>query len=219
MAKSPVRIEKIVLESQMLYQGNPVLHYRIEYPQFYQLYQLNELGKVNQWYELSAKLRKSKNEDRLYWDAAEQYRYFSENQFPFHMYEAISVYEITYNEDDKISLYYDDYIYSGGAHGSTVRSSDTWSVTSGDRLPLSKFLKPNMTYQMIIEDINNQIANQISKGEKYYFDNYQQLVAEYFNPQNYYLTKDGIIIYYQQYEIAPYASGIPEFLITDGIVL
>ena len=34
--------------------------------------------------------------------------------------------------------------------------------------------------------------------------------------QAYYLNRDGIIVYFQQYEIAPYSSGIREFKIPYG---
>jgi len=46
-----------------------------------------------------------------------------------------------------------------------------------------------------------------------YFDDYEKNVANYFNPKSFYLVPDGIVIYFQQYEIAPYASGIPQFTI------
>ena len=41
----------------------------------------------------------------------------------------------------------------------------------------------------------------------------KRLQLEDFHPGNFFLVPDGIIIYYQQYDIAPYAAGIPEFLI------
>ena len=37
------------------------------------------------------------------------------------------------------------------------------------------------------------------------------LIREHFNPQSYFLEPRSIVIYYQQYDIAPYATGIPEF--------
>ncbi|MFU2363539.1 MAG: RsiV family protein, partial [Clostridiales bacterium] len=36
---------------------------------------------------------------------------------------------------------------------------------------------------------------------------------ETINFDSYYLTPKGIVIYFQQYDIAPYSSGLPEFLI------
>jgi hypothetical protein len=49
-----------------------------------------------------------------------------------------------------------------------------------------------------------------------YFDNYEQLVSTNFKANNFYLSREGLVIYYQQYDIAPYAAGIPTFVIPYG---
>lgn len=64
-----------------------------------------------------------------------------------------------------------------------------------------------------MENINNQISEQIQSGENYYFDNYEQNVEDTLNEDNFYITLLGLMIYFQQYDIAPYSSGIPQFLI------
>ena len=43
--------------------------------------------------------------------------------------------------------------------------------------------------------------------------NYEKNVEQYFNPEHFYLKPAGLVVYFQQYEIAPYSSGIPEFTI------
>ena len=61
----------------------------------------------------------------------------------------------------------------------------------------------------ILKEINNQIA----ENKENYFQDSCNLVLETFNPKNFYLAQNGIVIYFQQYDIAPYSSGIPTFLI------
>lgn len=214
MNGEPVTVNKIIIESNMNYQNTPVLHYKIEYPHFqHSLYQ-NEMNKINEWYRSNAKDLQRKYETELYQQAIEQYEYSQENQFPFHMYEAVSVYEVTYNEKDLLSLYLEDYVYSGGAHGGTVKRSDTWDIKNGSRVLLYQFAKDPTAFQrQILNKIREQIAYQIEKGEGMYFDDYPELIIKYFNPESYYLTPNGLVIYYQQYDIAPYASGMPEFII------
>jgi hypothetical protein len=46
-----------------------------------------------------------------------------------------------------------------------------------------------------------------------YFDDYKKLIVENFNPQSFIITPDSLDFYYQQYDIAPYASGIIVFSI------
>jgi hypothetical protein len=43
-----------------------------------------------------------------------------------------------------------------------------------------------------------------------------QLVNENLKVNNFYLTKEGVVIYFQQYDIAPYSSGLPTFVIPYG---
>ncbi|MEA4987263.1 MAG: RsiV family protein, partial [Anaerovorax sp.] len=57
---------------------------------------------------------------------------------------------------------------------------------------------------------------QIKKEPEIYFDDYETLVVETFNPKNFYCTPEGVVVYYLQYDIAPYSSGIREFLIPYG---
>lgn len=214
MTSEPVTVNKIVIESSMNYNDIPVLHYKIEYPQFRHPFYQNELNGINKWYQKQAEDLQNKYETELYREAVEQYEYSNANQFPFHMYDAVSVYEVTYNLVDMLSLYYDHYIYSGGAHGSTKRKSDTWDIINGCRVFLFKYTKdPALLRANILNKIRVQIALQIEKGENLYFEDYPLLIAEYFDPMSFYLTPNGLGIYYQQYEIAPYSSGIPEFII------
>ena len=214
MNRKPVTVNKITVESNMNYQNIPVLHYKIEYPQFrHSLYQ-NEVNIINQWYRDNAEELQRSYETQLYQQAIELYENSKENQFPFHMYDAVSVYEVTYNENDLLSLYFDNYIYSGGAHGGTVRRSDTWNIKNGCRISLYQFTNDFETLQEeILNNIREQIALQTEKGEGMFFDDYPQLIVKNFNPESFYLTPEGLVIYYQQYDIAPYASGIPEFTI------
>ena len=99
---------------------------------------------------------------------------------------------------------------TGGAHGNTVRASDTWNLNVSRRLRLSGlFCRPDDYQELIFPKIREQIA----ENPEIYFDNYEQLIVENFQESNFYTTSEGIVIYYQQYDIAPYSSGIREFLI------
>lgn len=212
MKNGPVEVHKIIIEKTMKYMGVPVLHYKIEYPRFGSPYEQEALEPLNKWYRNQALELQKKYETEDYAEAVELFESSREQQFPFHMFEAVSAYTVTYNKNDLLSLYYDHYIYSGGAHGGTKRVSDTWSLKKCSRIELSQLgSNPDRIRQMILDRINEQIAAQIKSGEKMYFDDYVKLTAENFHPENYYLTPEGIVIYYQQYDIAPYASGIPEF--------
>lgn len=113
-----------------------------------------------------------------------------------------------------LSVYIDKYEFTGGAHGSTVRSSDTWELSSGTNIPLYTFFKRGTDYERLLtEEIIKQAEYNMKQNPGIYFDDYKNLILKNFNQQNFYLTPQGLVIYYQQYDIAPYSTGIVEFTI------
>lgn len=214
MNNKSVTVDKVVLEQDLKYKDVPVLHYRIEYPRFSQPDHQHRLNTINEWYRAQAENLQREYETELYWDAAATYDNSVDNDFPFHNYDAITEFAVTYNDEGVLSLYSEDYIYSGGAHGSTRRHSETWNTKTGQRIHLYQFAGDPAEFRAeILEHVRKQIERQRESGERGYFDDYARLISEHFNPENFYLTPEGLVIYYQQYDIAPYASGIPEFTI------
>ena len=71
--------------------------------------------------------------------------------------------------------------------------------------------------EYIIKMINEQIEKQIKDGDNYYFEDYSKLVTETFNEDSFYLTQEGVVIYFGQYDIAPYSSGIRTFTIPYSV--
>ncbi len=150
----------------------------------------------------------------LYYQAIDTYNQSQENSFPFRRYEAALQYTVTYNQNCHLSLYADQYEYAGGAHGNTVRTSNTWDLASGHNIPLSDFFPVGQNYRSwLIAEMTKQADEKIRQNPGIFFENYPALIAEYFNKEHYYLTPRGIAIYYQQYEIAPYSTGIVVFTI------
>lgn len=150
----------------------------------------------------------------LYQQAVATYYESRENEFPFRRYEAVLQYEITYNQNCHLSLYRDQYLYTGGAHGGTIRMSNTLDLMSGCDIPLSCFFPADQDYRtLLIEQIIGQADENIQQNPGIYFEDYHALIMKYFHEEHYYLTPTGVAIYYQQYEIAPYSTGIVVFTI------
>ncbi len=154
----------------------------------------------------------------LFKQAIEGYMQSQNNGYPFWGYEAYMEYFITYNENCFFSLYFDRYEFTGGAHGSTVRASDTWELCCGTRLPLNSFFSPGTNYRRLLIDEILRQAEVIQRNQNIYFEDYKSLIIKNFNEQSFYLAPQGITIYYQQYDIAPYSTGIVEFTIPYSII-
>lgn len=214
MQAANVRVKTYDLKGVMEYKNQDLLSYDIEYPQFASDKYKAFINKLNIYYKADASLYQKFHVLKLFQMAIDDYEYATSNGFPVREYEVVVKYELTYNQDCVISLYIDRYEYTGGAHGMTNRSADTWSLDKGKRMLLSDFFPGQKDYiELIINNINNQIKNQIENGNDYYFDDYENLVRENFNERNFYIVPDGVTIFFQLYEIAPYSSGIMTFLI------
>lgn len=70
---------------------------------------------------------------------------------------------------------------------------------------------------MLQKQIEQQIAKRIINNPSSYFNNYVSLIKKTFNTENFYLRANQFVIYFQQYDIAPYYTGIPEFSFTTTI--
>ena len=217
-----VIIKNNVIKDQMHYKGTKVLSYKIEYPEFFNPKYQMSLNRINQHYRAKAMVYQRFLRENMYKMAVQQYEDSVANGFPVRAFEAILAYKVTFNQDCAISLYYDRYEYTGGAHGSTTRCSDTWNIQIGRRIRLSQLFAQSVDFvKYITRSVNEEIARQIQSGNDVYFEDYEKRVVKKFDPNNFYLTDEGIVIYYQQYDIAPYSTGIPEFLIPykEGVVL
>jgi len=209
-----VVVKEKMLQADKTYKGHVILSYTIKYPQFISDRFHLILNKLNIFYRTKALMYEKSNISNLFQMAMVEYEYSVAHNYPIRAFEAFTAYKTTYNRNCAISLYFDQYEYTGGAHGITVRSSDTWHLIKSKKLELQEFFPYQQDYRSyIIDHIIKEIEGQIAEGNNIYFENYKQLVQENFKENSFYLTNDGLVIYYQQYDIAPYSSGIVEFTI------
>ena len=174
--------------------------------------------RINNYYKHIAKTLMKKARNDLLPTAAEEWRYATENGFPFRSFESVMKYTVTYNAADILSLYYDVYEYTGGAHGITKRFGDTWRSSTGWFLELADFFPRGTNYKRLLMD--NAIVTatkQMEDGTHHYFDNYRKLIKKYFSPTKFYILTSGIVIFYDQYSIAPGYEGTPVFEYTAEI--
>ncbi|MFS0726951.1 stalk domain-containing protein [Paenibacillus sp. 1P07SE] len=114
-------------------------------------------------------------------------------------------YLVTYNEQDKLSLYVDYYSYTGGAHGITDRAAYTFDLTTGEQLSLQDAANGRADY---VEVINDSIQRQLDAGAYHFMEPFESIDTA---DQNFFLKHDAIVVYFGVYEYTAYAEGIPEF--------
>lgn len=201
-----MQITKRIIENNLKYENTVILKYHIEYPEI-----TNEDNTATRMFniynERIAKDLQKRAESELYIEAIELYKYNKQNNYPIMTYEIYRTYEVTLNTNKLISLYADEYIFTGGAHGNTIRTSQTWNMDNARMIRLYELYRN----PYFILNILKQIITQINNEKDIYFEDACCLVIETFNPQSFYLTPSSVVIYFQQYDIAPYSSGIRTF--------
>ncbi|MGL4109427.1 DUF3298 and DUF4163 domain-containing protein [Clostridium sp. LP20] len=130
----------------------------------------------------------------------------SKPSFP---YEAVSRYIVSNNDKDVLSMYIDYYQFTGGAHGITTRIPYTVEVKSGNILSLKDLFNESYNYKAIID---KEVRRQIALDKDKYFDG-GEIFKGIKDNQSFYIEGDNIVIFFGQYEIAPYVAGIVEFRI------
>lgn len=168
--------------------------------------------RINNYYRHLAKTLMRKAQRDLLPEAIDEWRYSVENSYPFRPFDTVMKYTVTTNDDDILSLYYDVYEYTGGAHGTTKRFGDTWRSSTGWFVELGDFFPRGVNYKRILTDNAVKIAaRQIAEGTHQYFDHYPKLIKKYFSPQKFFILPGNIAIFYDQYAIAPGYEGTPVF--------
>ena len=212
-----VIVREKVLQQDMYYKNYNIMQYTIKYPKFISDTYQTIACKLNSLYRTKAVMYEKSNIMNLYQMAMVEFEYSVANNFPIRQFEAFVDFTVAYNQNCLVSLYFDQYEYAGGAHGMTVRYSDTWNLEKSKRLELGEFFPHKNNYrEYVLEVIDQQIEYDIANEEAMYFEDYEKLKKENFKANNYYITKEGVVVYFQQYDIAPYAAGLPTFTIPYG---
>jgi hypothetical protein len=116
-------------------------------------------------------------------------------------------YDVMVNKSGIMSILNNSYMYmQGAAHGMSMRSAINIDMTDGKLYTLKDLFKPGTDYK-------NKLNTIIKK--KLLEDNLP-LLREFNginDKQEYYLTDNELVVYYQLYDYTPYAYGFLEFYI------
>ncbi|MFJ7745388.1 PdaC/SigV domain-containing protein [Peribacillus sp. NPDC097295] len=126
-------------------------------------------------------------------------------------YEYMTIYKVKYNQDGKLSILLNDYIYEGGAHGMAVVTSYNFKVSSGKQVKIADILTSKQKYTKV----QNYAYKYMSTHDGFYVDK-QSDVPVNKNSQFYY-SKDGIYLIFQEYDVAPYSAGTPSVKIPSSV--
>lgn len=123
--------------------------------------------------------------------------------------------QVLYENDQIITMSVDQDVYLGGPHGSYLVKGVTFNKADG------QVLGTNILAQDKIEDVKKAVSGELTEffkdlmGEEY-SDNESPMTDENGKAKivdlpesGIYINNDSVVFQYQQYEVAPYAFGLP----------
>lgn len=117
--------------------------------------------------------------------------------------------EVVFNNGKYLTLAINGYTYMGGAHGSPTEALKTFDAKSGKILNWDDLVTDVAAVQALAEKkVRKERADVFKEG--FDFDD----TFNFTLPANYGLTEEGLFLYYEHYEIMPYALGATEITLT-----
>lgn len=113
---------------------------------------------------------------------------------------------IQYNENQILSMEFFDYGNTGGAHGLSISKFIVISLQDGHTIRLDEIFRPDYTNDLR-DILNVQVRKQYEIKDGKDLRDAGFFVENLEPTANFYLNKDGIGFFYNQYEVAPYAMG------------
>src|SRR5690554_4494139 len=127
---------------------------------------------------------------------------------PSTIVEMIGYYEIKNNQRDVLSFTFSNYAYHyQAAHGMTYINSLTYDLQKQKACTLEDLFQPNSDY---VERLSQLIREQINQRDIPIINEFTAIAPN----QDYYIADKSLVIYFQLYELAPYAFGFPMFPIS-----
>ena len=156
-------------------------------------------------------------EGPLYALACAALREAREQSRPFSPWTAALDFTVTRNSGGLLSLHTDAAERHGTARPLLVRSGETWDLSSGTPVSLSALFPARRQRRQVRSAVADQCARRASSGEYLFYEDWPRRTEADFDPDNFYLTEDALVIFYPLHTLCPAAEGIPEFFLPPPV--
>jgi hypothetical protein len=121
-------------------------------------------------------------------------------------WDAKIVGEVVYQTDKIINIEISHYTFTGGAHGFEGKQSLLFNSKTGKVIQIRNLFQKYDEFKDTVEILFRKKYKIPAKGDinqtGYLFED-----AKFQLPKNIFFTTDGLLLHYNQYEVAPYAEG------------
>lgn len=134
---------------------------------------------------------------------------------PFLPWQAGLDYTVTLWNAPLLSLRLDAVETGQTARPLQIRTGETWDCACGYPRTLRSFFpaKARRWRKALLDSLRDQAARQLASGESLLDADCAQIMERAFDPDRFYLTEDGITIFYPLCVLGAYAEGIPVFTV------
>lgn len=119
-------------------------------------------------------------------------------------------FDVTFYKKDLLVIEINGYNYPlGAAHGMPVKKYVHFNLKTGETFDLKDLFNPIISYVKVLSEL---IGNQIKNKPEYHYVFPGSFKGIHLD-QPFFISEEGLNIFFPPYEIAPYAAGFPTFTI------
>ena len=120
-------------------------------------------------------------------------------------------FDVTYDRNNLISMYFVNSSFTGGAHPNYYMYAMTYNLETGKLLDVTDVLDSDE--QSIRAEVRSEFEELIADNPESFFGDALECLDEALAELGWYLAEDGVHFFVNPYMIAPYASGVVEVII------
>lgn len=103
-----------------------------------------------------------------------------------------------------------------GGRTERQRRGDTWDTRTGYPLPLSAFFPAGGGKAELLRRAEAEIRRQTDCADACFREDWRRQLRRCFSRENFYVTPQGLVLFYPMYALGPAAEGIPCFCLPFG---
>ncbi len=151
------------------------------------------------------------------------YEATAEEGWEWYAYESQLTAEVVRCDSQVLSIRFNGYSYSGGAHGYSFSYGRSYDVQSGSRLSLAFLSATGADFPTYaLERVTELCGSEAYSGLVFDTAVDQEALSDVVSDEQFLLTEDGVVFLADPYVIGPYSSGIIEFTLPydelEGVV-
>lgn len=212
MEPIPLPVSPKLWKRTMKSNREPVLTISIRRPAFPDS---GKAERIERYFSQLAQRWQTHWETNLYPKACQSLAAHREKELPFLPWQVTLDYDVMLWQPPLISIRLDIQEQGPSSLPCTLCIGEVWDCAAGYPCSLRTFLPatPRLWKRELIKQISELVQQRLDSGESLLRPDCFLDLKQKFDPEHFYLTEEGIVVFYPLYVLGPYCEGIPTFTI------